>query len=174
MLLKRYRALVNASLTFKVEAHPPTQADLDARRAQLPVERLNQLGNRLVAGFLGIPLVCAMPAMTAANYHDVPGGEAVVIVALAVGAIGLMVTGFVLTIVDELHRGACRQRAQLEPLEQVCCGELLSACAASPEVEHYRTAVVAQGRQFVKGEFAALTAFAATANQRAACKSLYA
>lgn len=60
-----------------------------------------------------------------------------------------------------------------EDVEESACEDLVESCAATPEGQAYRLAVIEQGRKFVNGERAALFAWAESASARAACKKLY-
>lgn len=173
MILCRYKDVLNEPLVFAVEAAPPSAAAIEARATCLPIRALERTEIRLLAAIFGIPVGLFAGAALCA-LADVRWADQLATMAMLMMAVGLVVVVLVGHVVVELKMQARRQRKSLEPLEQSRCSELLAACAASPEVELYRQAVIAQGRTFVNAEFEALTQYAATAGQRAACKTLYA
>lgn len=60
-----------------------------------------------------------------------------------------------------------------EDVSESECEDLIKACAATPEGQAYRLAVIELGRKFVNGELDALRAWADSSAARAACKILY-
>lgn len=190
-LLQQLTELDAGRIEFSLDS-PPSLATLSARRALLaeakPLLDTARRGRdtweqiaSLASGLTVVGVIALFVGAVAGIEDHLRELPFTVPAWMAGGGFSAALGGALLIMRGQLHTGpvstVCRRLTEeaesLAPLERWRCKDLLALCAQYPEADAYRRRVVADGREFVAGEYSLLAQIPALVEESTACRRLY-